>query len=94
MHEIRIIEIEVMPEHVHVAVQVALTLSPARVLQILKGLSAKLFFEHNEKARLRYPKGSLWSKGKFAASLGFIQVDVARAYIKKQAEHHRGNCGL
>ena len=94
LHGIKIIEIEVMPEHVHVAVQVALTLSPAKVLQILKGLSAKLFFEHNKKARLRYPKGSLWSKGKFAASLGFIQVDVARTYIRNQARHHQGNCGL
>jgi putative transposase len=94
LHEIKIIEIEVMPEHVHVAVQVALTLSPAKVLQILKGISAKLFFGHNKKARLRYPKGHLWSKGKFAASLGFIQVDAARDYIKSQVEHHQGNCGL
>ena len=94
LHGIKIIEIEVMPEHVHVAVQVALTLSPTKVLQLLKGLSARLFFTNNPKARLRYPKGSLWSKGKFAASLGFIQVDAARTYIKNQSEHHDGNCGL
>jgi len=85
LHEIKIIEIQVMPEHVHVAVQVALTLSPAKVLQILKGISARLFFMKNPKARLRLPKGNLWSKGKFAASLGFIQVGAAREYIKKQA---------
>lgn len=94
LHQIKIIELEVMPEHVHIAVQVALTLSPAKVLQILKGISARLFFIKNPKARWRYPKGSLWSKGKFAASLGFIQVDAARTYIKNQVEHHQGNCGL
>ena len=65
-----------------------------KVLQILKGVSAKLFFMKNPKARLRLPNGHLWSKGKFAASLGFIQVDAAREYIRQQAEHHQGNCGL
>ena len=94
LHGIKIIELEVMPEHVHIAVQVALTLSPAKVLQILKGVSAKLFFMKNPKARLRMPKGNLWSRGKFASSLGFIQIDAAREYIKNQARHHQGNCGL
>ncbi len=94
LHGIKIIELEVMPEHVHVAVQVALTLSPAKVLQILKGISAKLFFEHSEKSRFRYPKGSLWSRGKFASSLGYVNVDAVRTYIRNQAEHHQGNCGL
>ena len=93
LHEIKIIELEVMPEHVHVAVQVALTLSPAKVLQILKGLSSKLFFEHNKKARLRYPKGHLWSRGKFASSVGFVQEEIVRNYILNQELHH-GNSTL
>ena len=91
---IGIIEISLMPEHVHVVVQISLSISPSKVLQILKGGSAKLFFEKNPKARLRYPKGHLWSRGKFAASLGFIQVDVAQRYVRNQVEHHRGNSTL
>jgi len=54
----------------------------------LKGISAKLFFENCPKARLRYPKGHLWSRGKFAASLGFVQIDVVNQYIRNQDEHH------
>jgi len=91
LHGIKIIELQVMPEHVHVVVEVSLTWAASKVLQILKGLSAKLFFMKNPKARLRLPKGHLWSEGKFAASLGFIQVDVARAYVRSQVEHHQGN---
>jgi len=94
LHGIRIIELAVQPEHVHCVVAISLTMSPAYTLQILKGLSAKLFFEHHKKARLRYPRGHLWSPGKFASSLGFIQLDVAKNYVMNQEEHHSGSLGL
>ena len=84
LHGIKIIVLSVMPEHIHCEIQVVFSMSAAIALQILKGLSAKLFFEHNKKARLRYPKGHLWSPGKFAASLGFIQVETARNYVRNQ----------
>ena len=83
-----------MPEHIHVEVMVSMNLSASKVLQILKGLSAKLFFMKNPKARLRYPKGHLWSRGKFASSVGFVQEEVVRNYILNQEEHHRGNSTL
>ena len=93
LHEIKIIVISVMPEHIHCEVQVSLAISASKVLQILKGLSAKLFFEYNKKARLRYPKGHLWSRGKFAASVGFVQEEKVRNYILNQESHH-GNSTL
>ena len=88
MHEIKIIVLSVMPEHIHCEVQVSLNMSASKVLQILKGLSAKLFFEYNKKARLRYPRGHLWSRGKFAASVGFVQEEIVRTYILNQESHH------
>ena len=89
IHEIKIMELNVQPEHVHCVVGISLTMTPVKALQILKGVSARLFFIQNEKARWRYPKGHLWSPGKFAASLGFIQLDVAKNYVRNQEEHHR-----
>lgn len=77
-----------MPEHIHCEVQVALSMSASKVLQILKGLSAKLFFEKNPKARLSYPRGHLWGRGKFATSVGFVQEEVVRRYIENQEAHH------
>ena len=89
MHEIKIIELNVQSEHVHCVVLVKFSFSTSKVLQILKGISSKLFFEHQSKARLRYPKGHLWSKGKFASSVGFVNVDVVRSYVRDQDEHHQ-----
>ena len=88
LHKIKIIVLSVMPEHIHCYVQVSLSMYASKVLQILRGLSAKLFFEKNPKARLRYPKGHLWSRGKFAASVGFVQEEIVRSYIENQEEHH------
>ena len=88
MHEINMLELNVQPEHVHCVVGIKLDMSPTYALQILKGGSARLFFKMNPKARLRYPKGHLWSPGKFAASLGFIQVEQAKDYVRNQDWHH------
>jgi len=85
---IKVIEIDVQPEHVHCVVEVSFTMSVSKTLQILKGGSSKLFFEFHEKARLRYPRGHLWSKGKFASSVGFVQLDVVREYVRNQSSHH------
>ena len=93
-NKIKIIEIEVQPEHVHCVVEVSFSISVSKVLQILKGGSSKLFFEFHEKARLRYPRRHLWSRGKFASSVGFVQLDVVKEYVRNQSEHHSGNSTL
>jgi putative transposase len=59
LHKIKILELNVQPEHVHCVVGIKLNMSPAHALQMLKGVSARLFFKMNPKARLRYPKGHL-----------------------------------
>ena len=92
-HNIKIIELDVQPEHVHCVVEVSFTMSVSKTLQLLKGGSSKLFFEFHEKARLRYPRGHLWSRGKFASSVGFVQLDVVKNYVRNQSEHH-GNSTL
>jgi len=91
MHEIKIIELNVQPEHVHCIVLVKFSISASKVLQLLKGISSRFYFQQKEKARLRYPQGNLWSRGKFASSVGFVQLDVVQNYVKSQDEHHLGN---
>lgn len=89
LHEIKILELNVQLEHVHCVVGISLKMSPAKALQILKGVSSRLFFQFHEKAKLRYPRRHLWSPGKFAASLGYIQLETAKNYVRNQDEHHR-----
>jgi len=93
-NNIKIIEIDVQPEHIHCVVEVSFSMSVSKTLQLLKGGSSRLFFQFHEKARLRYPRGHLWSRGKFASSVGFVQLDVVRNYVKNQEKHHSGNSTL
>ncbi len=88
-HNIKIIEIDVQPQHIHCVVEVDFAMSVSKTLNLLKGGSSKLFFEYHERARWRYPKGHLWSRGKFASSVGFVQLDVIKNYVKNQSVHHQ-----
>ena len=92
-HNIKIMELDVQPEHIHCVVEVSFSMTVSKTLQLLKGGSSKLFFEFHEKARLRYPRGHLWSRGKFASSVGFVQLDAVKNYVRNQSEHH-GNSTL
>jgi putative transposase len=87
-HGIRWIELNVQPDHIQGTAAIPMTMAPSKALHLLKGISANLFFKYHPKARLRYPKGHLWSRGKFAASLGFISVEVANNYVRNQDQHH------
>ena len=85
---IKILEISVEPEHVHVIVEISLNVTASWTLQILKGGSSYMFFRKKPNCRLRYSRGNFWSPGKFVASVGFIDLDVARTYVQNQRLHH------
>jgi putative transposase len=87
-HKIKWIELNVQPDHIHGTASISLDMSSIKAVQLLKGRSEKLFFEYHPRARLRYPKGHLWSIGKNITSLGFISIEVANEYVRNQDEHH------
>ena len=84
---------EVQPEHVHLLVQLRPSMSPSTAVGLIKGYSSRLLFmQYEEKLRRWYwlPKGkrSLWSDGKFIASVGHITLEKAKEYVEKQKAHH------
>ena len=87
-HGIKIHVISVMPDHVHALVTLPKGMTDSKAMQLLKGGSAYLFFRHHEKARLRYPKGHLWSAGGCAVTVGYNQLSDTEHYILEQAKHH------
>ena len=88
LHKIKWIELNIQPDHAQGTASIPMTMAPTRALQLLKGISARLFFKHNPKARLRYPKGHLWARGKFGASIGFVQIEQMNDYVRNQDVHH------
>lgn len=86
-HKIEISILKVLDEHVHLIVDCPRTMSVAKLLQIIKGLSAYLLFKICPNLRKRYPRGHFWSEGYFCASCG-SDFEKAYSYIEKQEEHH------
>jgi putative transposase len=83
----RIIELEVMPDHVHCFVDLPPTLSVSEALQRLKGYSAYMMFKHHPWLRRHFRTGHLWSPGKFFRSVGAVTADAIQRYI---AQSNRG----
>jgi len=86
-HKIEISILRILNEHVHLIVDCPRTMSVAKLLQIIKGLSAYLLFRICPNLRKRYPRGHFWSEGYFCVSCG-SDFDRAYSYVQNQEEHH------
>ena len=82
----RIDTMEVMEDHVHVFVEVPPRYSPARVVQIMKSISAREVFREFPDLRKQLWAGEMWNDGYFVRSVGDeVTADVIRKYIEYQA---------
>ena len=87
-HRITILILAVMEDHLHAVISIPSSMSIGRAIQLLKGRSSYLFFRHHEKARLRYPRGHLWSSGTFRTSVGYSDLPTTIRYVEEQPLHH------
>ena len=88
-HRMVIREVFVMPEHIHVSLEVPPCMSQSKALQLLKGNLSYQMFRHQPKFRLRYPQGHFFSPGGLANSTGYTTVDVVDGYVKRQEDVHQ-----
>ena len=86
-HNIKIVIIRVMEEHVHFITDCPRILSDAQLMQIIKGLSAYILFRICPELRLRYPRWSFWNKGYFCDGCG-SDFERTYKYIENQELHH------
>jgi len=82
-HGFEIYALEVMPDHVHLFVEVPPSMSVSKALQLFKGGSAyKLFRWHPSLRRYKnFRKGHFWSPGKFFRSVGNVTAETIEHYI-------------
>jgi putative transposase len=86
-HKINIKILKIMNEHVHMIADCPRTMSVAKLMQIIKGLSSFIIFRLCPALRKRYPRGHFWSEGYFCVSCG-SDFERAMNYIKNQEIHH------
>lgn len=76
---------EVMPDHIHMFVDVPQTVAPCDIARTLKSLSAVAMLREDPELRRFYQRcGVLWSRGYFISSVGHVSEDTVRRYIEEQ----------
>jgi putative transposase len=86
-YEFEIDTMEVQGDHVHLFLSAPPRYSPARVVQIMKSISAKIIFEEFPEVRKQLWGGEFWSDGYFVRSVGDkVTSEVIRRYIKYHQE--------
>ena len=84
-YEFKIDTMEVMEDHVHIFVEVPPKYSPARVVQIMKSISAREVFKKFPEMKRQLWAGELWNDGYFVRSVGDkVTADIIRKYIEYQ----------
>jgi putative transposase len=72
----------IVEDHVHIFLTAPPRLSPARVVQILKSISARELFRWFPQLRQELWGGRLWSDGYFVRTVGdAVTSDIIRRYI-------------
>ncbi len=84
--ELTIIEGHVSVDHVHILVSCPPTLSPAKIVQYIKGVSSRKLQEEVSHLQKRYWGQHLWARGYFCATVGTVTQAPIQEYIAKHEE--------
>jgi len=72
------------PDQVHLLVNYPPKVAVARLVNSLKGVSARRLQQERPDISRRYWRGGLWSASYFAASCGGAPISILRQYIESQ----------
>lgn len=81
-HQAEIIELEVMPDHVHLLVEVDPQYGIHRLVKNLKGVSSRLLRAEFPSLKSRLP--TLWTNSYFVCTVGGAPLEVIKQYIENQ----------
>ncbi|WP_373419763.1 IS200/IS605 family transposase [Brevibacillus reuszeri] len=79
-----IVEMEIMPDHVHLLIKCDPQFGIHRVVKHLKGYTSRVMRMEFRHLKSRLP--SLWTNAYFVATVGTVQLDVIKKYIESQKE--------
>jgi REP element-mobilizing transposase RayT len=82
-----VLELNGMPDHVHLGIKLPSTISIARLLNVLKGTSSDFARDELQVWR-RGEEGFGWQDNYAAFSLSYPDVTKAVAYVKNQKQRH------
>ena len=80
--ECHIIELETMPDHVHLLVECDPQYGIHRLVKQVKGRSSRLLREEFPSLKRRLP--TLWTNSYFVATVGGAPLEIVKQYVENQ----------
>lgn len=87
-----VVEMEVMPDHVHLLLEIPPKLSVHQVVKRVKGRTSRVLREEFPWLKTKIP--TLWTNSYFASTVGGAPLDVVKRYIECQKTSQRQKGGM
>ncbi len=81
-HDAPIVELETMPDHVHLLVTCDPQYGIHRLVKAIKGRSSRLLRQEFPSLRSRIP--TLWTNSYFVATVGGATLEIVKRYVENQ----------
>ena len=83
-HQSELIEMEIMPDHVHLLVEVDPQYGIHRLVKQVKGLTSRMLRREFPKIKSRLP--TLWTNSYFISTVGGAPLSIIKQYIENQKD--------
>lgn len=80
---VEIIEGHLMPDHVHLLVEIPSRISISNFMGYLKGKSSLMIFEHYANLKYKFGSKTFWATGYYVSTVDLNEVTIAK-YIREQ----------
>lgn len=80
--EYQIIEMEIMPDHIHLLIDINPQIGINSVIGKIKGYTSNTLRKKYKELRTRVP--TLWTRSKFISSVGAVSLEIVKQYIEEQ----------
>lgn len=85
--KVDIIEMEIMPDHVHLLIEVHPQFGVHKAIKQIKGYSSKVLRDEFTELRTKLP--TLWSNSYFISTVGGAPLEIIKQYIESQKTSQR-----
>ncbi|RLG45340.1 MAG: IS200/IS605 family transposase [Thermoproteota archaeon] len=82
-----VIDLKVMPDHIHLFLSAKPSESPTSIVKVLKGVSALRAFKRFPELKNIYRRGKMWSPSYYVGTAGKVSADTIRRYIDEQGRN-------
>jgi putative transposase len=87
-YEFAIVEMEVMPDHVHLFIEAPPRHSPSKLMNVIKSITAREMFSKFPDLRKEVWSGRFWATGYYVGTVGDkVTEEAVRRYIRDQKKH-------